>query len=150
MTWIACRWSRWSRTRSGSCCGLRCKGRVGRCARVWEWPCPRRCSRPRPPPRGRMLRMVPRRLIDALSLYYSGRCNILLSKMSLTAIRKRQVDPADRPKLDAAASAIGAVGDRLAFATDPHSLAAVASGASDHGADLVVLDYLQRVAPAGK
>src|SRR6056297_1586530 len=84
MTWIACRWSRWSRTRSGSCCGLRCKGRVARCSRVWEWPCPRRCSRPRPPPRGRMLRMVPRRLIDALSLYYSGRCNILLSKMSLT------------------------------------------------------------------
>ena len=36
--------------------------------------------------------MVPRRLIDALSLYYSGRCNILLSKMSLTALLRHGPD----------------------------------------------------------
>ncbi|WP_169980912.1 DnaB-like helicase C-terminal domain-containing protein [Tautonia rosea] len=73
-----------------------------------------------------------------------------LSGIPLTAIRKRQVDPADRRKLDEAASRIGAAGDRLAFGSDPHRLDAIATAASDHGADLVVLDYLQRIAPASK
>jgi hypothetical protein len=36
-----------------------------------------------------MLRLVPRRRIDALSPYHSGRCGFLLSKMSHTAAATR-------------------------------------------------------------
>jgi replicative DNA helicase len=73
-----------------------------------------------------------------------------LSAIPLTAIRRRQVQPCDAGRLDAAARVIQSVIDRLAFATDPHSLAAIATAGADFGADVLCLDYLQRIAPSGK
>jgi replicative DNA helicase len=73
-----------------------------------------------------------------------------LSGVPLATIRRREWTPADRVKLDHAAGVVRGWLDRLAFAADPTRLESVARAASDFGADLVVLDYVQRVAPAGK
>jgi hypothetical protein len=45
-----CRWWRWSRTGSGSCCGARCRVRVGRYSRRWGWPSRRQSNKSRRPP----------------------------------------------------------------------------------------------------
>ena len=73
-----------------------------------------------------------------------------LSGVALTAIHKRQVDPTDYPKLGAAFERMRPLIDRLAFATDPHRLGSVATAASDFRADVIVVDYLQRVTPVAK
>lgn len=67
-----------------------------------------------------------------------------LSGVPLSAIRRRQADP---DKLTEASGVIRSTLDRLAFADDPRSLKSIAAAASDFGADLVVVDYVQRVAP---
>src|SRR6186997_3025559 len=59
-----------------------CKGRAARCSRRWVWPCRRPSDKSRRPPQGKALRLVPRRLIDALSPCRSWRCCFVLSKMS--------------------------------------------------------------------
>jgi replicative DNA helicase len=73
-----------------------------------------------------------------------------LSNIPLTAIWRRQVHPCDAGRLDDAARLIRSVIDRLAFASDPHHLAAIATAASDFGADLLCLDYVQRIEPSGE
>ncbi|GIW86692.1 MAG: replicative DNA helicase [Isosphaeraceae bacterium] len=73
-----------------------------------------------------------------------------LSGVPLADIRKRQVAAADRAKLDEAAARMRGWLDRLAFADAPHRLDAIARAGADFGADLVVIDYVQRVAPADK
>jgi replicative DNA helicase len=73
-----------------------------------------------------------------------------LSGVSLTAIRKQQLEATDYPKLGAAFERMRPLIDRLAFATDAHRLGSVATAASDFGADLVVADYLQRITPVAK
>lgn len=73
-----------------------------------------------------------------------------LSGVPLTAIYKRQVDPADYSNLGRGFDLMRPLIDRLAFATEPHRLLPIATAASDFGADLVVVDYLQRIAPAAK
>ena len=73
-----------------------------------------------------------------------------LSGIPLTTINRRQVRPVDVGSLDEAAKVIRSVVDRLAFATDPHRLDAVATAGSDFGADLVCLDYIQRINPKDK
>lgn len=73
-----------------------------------------------------------------------------LSGVALADIRKRQVADADRAKLAGAAARMRGWLDRLAFADNPHRLDAIARAGADHAADLVVVDYVQRVAPADK
>jgi replicative DNA helicase len=73
-----------------------------------------------------------------------------LSGIPLTTIWRRQVHPCDAARLDSAANVIRSVIDRLAFATDPHRLDAVAKAGTDFGADVLCLDYLQRIDPSGR
>jgi replicative DNA helicase len=73
-----------------------------------------------------------------------------LSDVPLTSILRRQVHPCDAGRLDDAARVIESVIDRLAFATDPHSLDAIAKAGADFAADVLCLDYVQRIAPSGK
>jgi replicative DNA helicase len=73
-----------------------------------------------------------------------------LSGIPLTTIGRRQVSASDARRLDDAASVIRSVIDRLAFAVDPHRLDAVAKAGADFGADILCLDYLQRIDPSGK
>lgn len=67
-----------------------------------------------------------------------------LSNVRLTAIRRRQVDPADVARLDAAGKVIASMMDRLAFASEPHRLDQIAKAGSDHRADLICVDDVQR------
>jgi replicative DNA helicase len=73
-----------------------------------------------------------------------------LSGIPLTTIWRRQVQPCDAGRLDDAARVIRSVADRLAFATDPHRLDAIATAGADFKADVLCLDYLQRIDPSGK
>jgi replicative DNA helicase len=73
-----------------------------------------------------------------------------LSGIPLTTIRRRQVHSCDAGRLDEAAKVIRSIIDRLAFATDPHSLDAIAKAGADFAADVLCLDYVQRIAPSGK
>jgi replicative DNA helicase len=73
-----------------------------------------------------------------------------LSGIPLTTIRRRQVHPCDAGRLDDAARVVQSVADRLAFAVDPHRLDAIAKAGADSGADVLCLDYLQRIDPSGK
>jgi replicative DNA helicase len=73
-----------------------------------------------------------------------------LSGVPLATLRRREWTDADRVKLDRAAGVVRGWLDRLAFAAAPNRLESVAGAASDFGADLVVLDYVQRIEPAGK
>jgi replicative DNA helicase len=78
--------------------------------------------------------------------------NRMLSRTSgvpLTDIRKRQVKPTDIAKLGTAMERIRSYGDRLAFASAPNSLAAVRAAAAAHWADILCLDYVQRIEPTG-
>jgi replicative DNA helicase len=73
-----------------------------------------------------------------------------LSGIPLTTIRRRQVQPCDVGRLDDAARVLRSVADRLAFAAEPHRLEAVATAGTDFGADLLSLDYVQRIEPKGE
>jgi replicative DNA helicase len=73
-----------------------------------------------------------------------------LSGIPLTAIQRHQIQPGDIRRLDAAAKVLRSVAARLAFATEPHRLEAIAMAGTTFGADLIILDYLQRIAPSGK
>jgi replicative DNA helicase len=73
-----------------------------------------------------------------------------LSGVPLTTIRRRQVEPADYRRIGEASATLRPLLDRLAFADDPHRLDAVARAGTDFAADLVVLDYVQRIEPTGK
>ena len=73
-----------------------------------------------------------------------------LSGIPLTTIWRRQVHPCDASRLDDAAKVLRSVADRLAFAVDPHRLDAIAKAGADFRADVLCLDYLQRIDPSGK
>ena len=66
-----------------------------------------------------------------------------ISDVPLTTILKRQAQPSDLRRLEDAAKVLLSISDRLEFAADPHRLDAVAREASDFGADVLTLDYLQ-------
>jgi replicative DNA helicase len=72
-----------------------------------------------------------------------------LSGVPLTAIWRRQVHPCDDGRLDDAARVIRSIIDRLAFVADPHRLDAIAKAGADFGADVLCLDYVQRIEPSG-
>jgi replicative DNA helicase len=73
-----------------------------------------------------------------------------LSGVPLTSIRRQTLTATDRERIVEASGVIRPLIDRLAFADDPHKLDAVATAASDFGADVIAVDYIQRIDPTGK
>lgn len=68
-----------------------------------------------------------------------------LSAVPLGAIINRSATPAELGRLRAAVNALGPIAGRLAFLNAPHSLEHVAEGATAFGADVLILDYIQRI-----
>jgi replicative DNA helicase len=73
-----------------------------------------------------------------------------LSRVPLTAIRKHEIPPASYTQIGTAMDHIQKYADRLAFAREPSNLDSVRMAAAAHRADILVLDYLQRINPPGK
>jgi replicative DNA helicase len=73
-----------------------------------------------------------------------------LSGVALSAIYRRKLDSDELRRLASARDILRPliVERRLGFADDPHRLGVIAKDASDLGAHLLVLDYLQRIHPA--
>src|SRR5262249_29669756 len=71
-----------------------------------------------------------------------------LSVVPLTDILKQRIAPDDYAGIGRAVVTIRSVIGRLGFVKAPHNLDRVAEAADDFGADLIVLDYLQRIDPA--
>jgi replicative DNA helicase len=72
-----------------------------------------------------------------------------LSGVEAEVIRHRRFTAEHAERLDAGLATIGSFAERLAFLEPPFDLANVARAADAHGADVVVLDYLQRIMPPG-
>jgi replicative DNA helicase len=73
-----------------------------------------------------------------------------LSGIDLTTIRYRKFHAAHGDRLDQAMNTLEALGDRLAFVRPPFDLANVAASADAFHAELLVLDYIQRIPPPGQ
>ena len=71
-----------------------------------------------------------------------------LTGIAYSDIRDRVLAPAQHPLVKQGMATLAAVGDRVGFLTGPFTLAAVAEAADAGGADLIVLDYLQRLSAA--
>jgi replicative DNA helicase len=65
-------------------------------------------------------------------------------------IRRRQFDDRHRKRLPTGIKPIREIIDRLAFLEPPFSLDNVANAADRHHANIVVLDYVQRIVPPGQ
>lgn len=72
-----------------------------------------------------------------------------LSGVDLTTIRYRRLTAAHAERIDQGINTLDEIADRLAFVAPPFNLANVAAAADAFGAGLLVLDYLQRIAPPG-
>jgi replicative DNA helicase len=72
-----------------------------------------------------------------------------LSGIEAEVIRHRRFTAEHAERLDAGLATVETFADRLAFLEPPFDLANVAHAADAHGADVVVLDYLQRIMPPG-
>lgn len=73
-----------------------------------------------------------------------------LAGIPASLIRYRLLTDAHGAQLDAGLAAMEGFADRLAFLRPPFDLANVAAAADDFGAGLLVLDYVQRIAPPGE
>ncbi|MDB5297247.1 MAG: dnaB [Phycisphaerales bacterium] len=73
-----------------------------------------------------------------------------LSGIDLTDIRYRRLGAAHADRVDRGIATLADVADRLAFVRPPFDLGNVAAAADAVGADLVVLAYIQRIAPPGQ
>lgn len=73
-----------------------------------------------------------------------------LSGIDLTTIRFRKFSAEHADRLDQGLNTLDALGERLCFVRAPFSLSNVAATADSFGADVIVLDYIQRVAPPGQ
>lgn len=73
-----------------------------------------------------------------------------LSGIDLTLIRHRRLGAEHGADLQRGFEALERVADRLAFVGPPFNLANVAESADAFGADLIVLDYIQRIGAPGK
>jgi len=105
-------------------------------------------------------------VVDALRLNPSLRavvCNIemtpavllnrqlaRLSGIDLKTIRYRQFEEKHGSRLEAALNTLESIGERLAFCKPPYDLGNVAATADRFQASLIVLDYIQRIAPPGE
>mgnify|MGYP000734193267 CR=1 FL=1 len=72
-----------------------------------------------------------------------------LSGIDLGTIRHRRFGPEHAERLHLAMDTLEAVADRLAFVRPPFTLENVAASADAFGAELLVLDYIQRISPPG-
>jgi replicative DNA helicase len=72
-----------------------------------------------------------------------------LSGIDLTTIRKRQFGDEHSERLSQALLTLEPLADRLGFVRPPFNLANVAAAADDFGADLLLLDYIQRISAPG-
>lgn len=72
-----------------------------------------------------------------------------LSGIEAEVIRHRRFTAEHADRLDAGLATVESFVERLAFLEPPFDLANVAHAADAHGADVVVLDYLQRILPPG-
>lgn len=73
-----------------------------------------------------------------------------LSGIDLTTIRHRRFDASHADRLDQAMHTLEALGERLAFTKPPFDLENVAASADACDAELVLLDYIQRIPPPGQ
>ena len=73
-----------------------------------------------------------------------------LSGVDATAIRYRQLDGSHANRLDQALNTLEHVAERLCFVRPPFNLANVAATADAFGADVLLLDYIQRIPPPGQ
>ena len=104
--------------------------------------------------------------VDALRLNASLRvlvCNIemtppvlldrqlaRLSGIDVSTIRYRKLDQTHADRLDQALNTLESIADRLCFLRPPLNFDNVALSADDFGAQLLVLDYIQRIPPPGE
>lgn len=72
-----------------------------------------------------------------------------LSGIEAEVIRHRRFTSEHADRLDAGLATVESFVERLAFLEPPFDLANVAHAADAHGADVIVLDYLQRIMPPG-
>ena len=72
-----------------------------------------------------------------------------LSGVDLTTIRYRQLGAAHAERIDNGLSTLANVADRLCFVRPPFDLDNVAASADAFNARLLLLDYIQRIAPPG-
>lgn len=72
-----------------------------------------------------------------------------LSGVPYALIRDRALTPADHPAVGSAFATLAGLSDRVTFHTGPFDLAAVAESADGCEADLLVVDYLQRLQAPG-
>ncbi len=72
-----------------------------------------------------------------------------LSGIDLAAIRYRRLGADHADRIDQAMNTLEPLAERLAFVRPPFDLANVAATADAFGADLLLLDYIQRIPPPG-
>jgi len=73
-----------------------------------------------------------------------------LSGVDLTTIRYRRIGAEHADRIDQGMNTLAAVADRLCFLRPPFDLGNVAAAADDFEASLLMLDYIQRIAPPGE
>ena len=73
-----------------------------------------------------------------------------LSGIDLTTIRYRRFGAEHAERLDAGISTLEPLAERLAFCLPPFDLANVAASVDAFHADLILLDYIQRIPPPGE
>ncbi len=73
-----------------------------------------------------------------------------ISGIDLQTIRYRRFDVEHQDRLDFGFSVIDQISDRLAFVNPPFNMAGIQRAATQFDADLTVLDYIQRISPAGE
>lgn len=72
-----------------------------------------------------------------------------ISGVDLNTIRSRRIEGEAAKRIDAAMCTLDGVVDRLCFVKPPFSLSNVALTADAEDSDLLILDYIQRIAPPG-
>ncbi|NLX12451.1 MAG: AAA family ATPase [Phycisphaerales bacterium] len=73
-----------------------------------------------------------------------------LSGVDLTTIRYRKLGREHADRIDQGLSTLATVADRLCFLRPPFDLSNVAAAADEFEADLLLLDYIQRIPPPGR
>lgn len=73
-----------------------------------------------------------------------------LGGVPLDDIAHRKLDGTHAERIDRGLATLESVVERLAFVTSPYDLPNIAATADDFGAELLCLDYLQRIKPSGE
>jgi replicative DNA helicase len=73
-----------------------------------------------------------------------------LSGIDLSDIRHRRLNGEHGDRLERSLATLEEIADRLCFVRPPFDLSNVAAAADDFDADLLLLDYVQRIAPSGE